>query len=64
VPQPAAKVSSESRVLTSKQFAHARGVSEGWVRRWTMERKMGYGLAQDGHREASRQLGTLREELP
>ena len=38
--QPAANVSSESRVLTSKQFANAIGVSEASVRRWTMEGKI------------------------
>jgi excisionase family DNA binding protein len=40
VPQPAARGQIESQLLTSKQFAHAIGVSEACVRRWTMERKI------------------------
>lgn len=36
----AAKGPGESQLLTSKQFAYAIGVSEAYVRTWTLERKI------------------------
>jgi excisionase family DNA binding protein len=39
-PQPPARGQIESQLLTSKQFAHAIGVSKACVRRWTTERKI------------------------
>jgi excisionase family DNA binding protein len=40
VSQVPAKGPSESQLLSSKQFAHAIGVTEACVRRWTLLRKI------------------------
>jgi excisionase family DNA binding protein len=41
VAQVPARGSGESQLLTSKQFAHAIGVSESCIRRWILDRKIG-----------------------